>query len=146
VDDPSNGGFARRTELRFGPDGRLIALTAVAAVGAVIGALATSDRAGRILLAIAAVLLAAYAVTDVIYRPRIVVTVDGIVIRAPGGSARLGWADVHRIEALGRMRLGLRSVTLEIDTETSLHVFSRRALGADPDTAADLIRAFDPRR
>jgi hypothetical protein len=136
----------RRTELRFGPDRRLTALTAAAGVGAAIGALATSDRAGRILLVIAAVLLASYAITDLAFWPRLVASPEGIVIRAPGGRARLAWADVERIEAMARTRLGLRSVTLEVDAGSSLHVLSRRALGTDPETAADLIAALDPRR
>jgi hypothetical protein len=49
------------------------------------------------------------------------------------------------VRADTRQRLGLRSVTLEIDAGDELHVFSKRALGAEPDAVAGLIRAMDPR-
>jgi PH (Pleckstrin Homology) domain-containing protein len=143
--DPS-GVDARRTVVRFGPDRRLTALTASGAVGAAFGAVVTSDGPGRILLVLAAVVLALYAATDIVYWPRITATADGLVIKAPGGSAQLAWADIERISAPTRLRLGLRSMTLEIDAGASLHVFSRRALGADPDTVVTLLAAHDPRR
>ena len=136
----------RRTVLRFGPQPWQTGLIASAAVGAAFGAIITSDGRGRLLLIIAGVLLGGYALTDVLFRPRISATADGLAIRAPGGSARLAWTDVERLHAEGRLRLGLRSVTLEIETETGLFVFSRRALGVDPETAADLLAAMDPRR
>ena len=44
-----------------------------------------------------------------------------------------------------RSRYGLRSSTLEVDAGETLVVFSRRALGADPTTVQDIVRAFDPR-
>ena len=37
-----------------------------------------------------------------------------------------------------RARLGLRSTTLEIDAGATLVVLSRRALGADPEAAAQV--------
>ena len=44
-----------------------------------------------------------------------------------------------------RTRFGLRSTALEIDAGDTLVVLSRRALGADPETVRDLVRAFAPR-
>jgi hypothetical protein len=43
------------------------------------------------------------------------------------------------------MRHGLRSVALEIDAGDRLLVLSRRVLGTDPEQAAEIVRAFDPR-
>lgn len=136
----------RRVSTRFGPDRRLTALTAAVALGCLIGAVATSDRAGRLLLATAVVVLLGYAVTDLVFWPRVTATADGLQIKAPTGSAHLAWSEVDSVRADTRLRFGLRSTSLEIDAADRLHVFSRRALGADPEDVATMIAALDPRR
>ena len=65
--------------------------------------------------------------------------------RAGKGACRLGWDDVEQVRADDRLRLGLRTTTLEIDAGAVLVVLSRRAIGADPAEAAALINAFRPR-
>jgi hypothetical protein len=136
----------RAPACRFGPDRRLTALTgALALVAALVTAL-TPDVAGRLLFAIAAVVLLGYAVSDLVFWPRLTASARGVVVRGPGGTAELRWEEIDQVRADARQRWGLRSVTLEIDANEQLFVFSRRALGADPQEAADLVAAFDPRR
>ena len=135
----------RRPRCRFGPDRRLTAAAAVGAVAAGLGALWTNDAAGRLLLVGAALLLAGYVVTDLVFWPRLSADAAGLVISSPLARVRLRWDEVDAVRADVRERLGLRSVTLEIDAGENLIVFSRRALGADPATVAALVRAFDPR-
>jgi hypothetical protein len=141
----NNSSDARRPRCRFGPDRRLTAVTAGLAVIALAVALITGDPAGRLLFIGAALLLAGYAIFDLVFWPRLSADADGLVVRSPFARANLAWSDVDAVTADVRERLGLRSTTLEIDAGEHLIVFSRRALGADPAHVADLVRAFDPR-
>jgi hypothetical protein len=142
VDEPP----ARAPVCRFGPDRRLTAACVILSLTAALLAGITDDRAGRLLLFIAALILLGYAVTDLIFWPRIVASADGIELHSPLGSGRYPWVVVTAVRADTRQRLGLRSVTLEIDAGDELHVFSKRALGAEPAEVAGLIQAMDPRR
>lgn len=137
---------AQAPDCRFGPDRRLTVATVVAAPAVGILAVVTTDRAGQVLFALAAIVLLGYAVSDLVFWPRLLANADGIELRSPTGSARFPWASVASVAADTRQRLGLRSVTLEIDAGDELHVFSKRALGTQPERAAAQIRAMDPRR
>jgi hypothetical protein len=132
--------------VRFVPDRRY---TGVAAAGAVAGTLAclfSPDAPGRLLFALAALLLLGYVVTDVVFSPRLTASREGLVIRSPLLRAKLPWSSVEDVRADVRTRYGLRSSTLEVDAGATLVVFSRRALGVEPEQAANLVRAFLPRR
>lgn len=133
---------ARTPVLRFGPDRRLTAVSAVLALIAVAFAVLSDDGAGRVLAVLAAVLLAGYAVTDFAFWPRLTASGEGVHIRTPTTRARLPWSAVDAVRVDERSRLGLTSRTLEIDAGALLVVFSRRALGADPREVADLLAAF----
>jgi Bacterial PH domain len=137
VDKPT-----RAPTCRFGPDRRLTALCAVLAAVAVAVAVLSGDAAGRILAGIAAALLAGYAVTDLAFWPRLVASGSGLTIRTPTTRATLPWAEVDTIRVDERSHLGLMSRTLEIDAGALLVVFSRRTLGDDPGTVAELLEAF----
>jgi hypothetical protein len=146
VDDAdrlSARGFSR---VRFGPDLRLSAIVFLAALGALGLAITAADAGGRLIWGIAAVILAGYSIGDVIFWPRLVADPTGLRIRTPLTRVDVAWADVAAIRADVRNRYGLRSSTLEVDAGATLVVFSRRALGADPDTVSNLVRALDPRR
>jgi hypothetical protein len=144
VDEYSPDPLRRPPTARFAPDPRLTALTGAGAV--IVAALSfATDAAGRLLLLAAAVVLAGYTLTDLVFRPRLAVDGTGIRIRSPLAHAELAWPDVAAIRADERSRYGLRSVTLEIDGGDQLIVLSRRALGAPPDAVASLVRSFDPR-
>ncbi|MEO8888670.1 MAG: PH domain-containing protein [Jatrophihabitantaceae bacterium] len=135
----------RRPRCQFGPDRRLTAATAAAAVIAALAATLTGDSVGRLLFAAAALWLAAYAIIDVLCRPRLAADADGVSIRSPSGRTTLPWSDIELVRADVRLRRGLRSTALEIDAGERLIVLSRRALGADPEQVAEMVRAFDPR-
>jgi hypothetical protein len=89
-------------------------------------------------------MLVGYVVADLVFSPRLVASVDGLVVNAPLCRARLSWAEIEDIRAETRFRYGVRSTTLEVDAGGLLAVFSRRALGTDPVAAADLVSAFRP--
>jgi hypothetical protein len=139
VDEDLSGPGRRSPVARFSPDPRLTAITGGAAV-IVAGLSFATDAAGRLLL------LAGYALTDLLFRPRLAVDSTGVRVRSPLARADLAWPDIAAVRADERNRYGLRSVTLEIDAGEQLIVLSRRALGAAPAAAAALIRSFDPRR
>ncbi|MDT4913761.1 MAG: hypothetical protein QOC66_2889 [Pseudonocardiales bacterium] len=132
-------------QARFVPDRRYTALAAGGAFGASVAVLMTSDAGGRLLLLLAVVLLLGYVASDLIFSPRLVASAEGVVVNSPMTRARLSWDDVQEVRAETRIRHGLRNTTLEVDAGPVLAVLSRRALGADPVDAADLVEAFRPR-
>ena len=129
---------------RFAPDRRYTALAAGGALVALIAAALAGAGPGRLIALVAVVVLAAYAVGDVVFSPRLVADAEGVTIRSPATRATLAWADIEDVRADSRLRLGLRSTMLEIDAGAVLVVLSPRAIGTDPDAAADLINAFRP--
>lgn len=135
----------RTTRLTFRPDRRLTGLAGLGLVVAVVLVLVTGDSAGRFLYGLAGLALLGYVIGDLLYSPRLVVDRDGLVVNAPLSRVRLPWAAVYDVHEDTRLRLGVRSTTLEIDANETLVVLSRRAIGADPAEAAQLIRAVDPR-
>jgi len=139
VDDPR-----RAPVCRFGPDRRLTALCAAMTAAAAAIVVLSGDAAGRLLAGIAAALLAAYVITDLVFWPRLVATGAGLRIRTPTTRATLPWSDVDAVRVDERSHLGLTSRTLEIDAGALLVVLSRRALGADPREVAQLLAAFGP--
>ena len=134
---------APETPLRFGPARWITACLAGGAALAVLLAL-TTDTAGRLLLFAAAVILTGYAIGDLVFSPRLTADADGLRIRTPLVRTQLAWAQITYVRADHRVRLGLRSTTLEVDAEETLVVFSRRSLGADPETVENLISAIAP--
>lgn len=140
-----HGTDPRSVRLRFGPDLRLSAGSFLLGLGALGLVLTSSDAPSRLLFGIAAIVLLGYAVGDVVYWPRLTVDASGLRIRTPLERADLAWTDVAQVRADVRHRHGLRTATLEIDADERLIVFSRRALGADPETVAGIVASVDPR-
>jgi hypothetical protein len=131
--------------VRFGPDLRLTALIFVGALATLTIALTTGDPVGRLVFLAATVVLLGYVACDVVFRPRLAADATGLEIRTPLARTKLAWDDIDEVRADVRNRLGLRSITLEVDAGETLVVFSRRALGADPAVVTDLVRSMDPR-
>jgi hypothetical protein len=133
-----------RPLVRFVPDRRYTALAGAGLLGALLALALSGDAPGRLLAALAVVLLATYVVCDLVFSPRVVASADGVEINSPLVRARLPWPQIEDVRADTRVRFGLRNTALEIDAGATLAVLSRRAIGADPDAAAELIRAFRP--
>jgi hypothetical protein len=129
---------------RFVPDRRYTGLAAIGVLAAAVVAVFTSDPLGRLLFALAAFLLAGYVVGDLVFSPRLTASRDGLRICSPLLRADLPWSAVEDVRADVRTRYGVRSTTLEVDAGETFAVFSRRALGMEPENAADLVRAFRP--
>lgn len=99
------------------------------------------DRAGLAL--VAAVVLGALALRDIVAPVRLAADGDGlVVITGFARRRRIPWAEIERVRVDVRQRLGLRSEMLEIDTGASLHLLSTYELGARCDEVADAIRSL----
>jgi hypothetical protein len=126
--------------------GETAALVAVA-LGLAL-ALLILDAPGRVLVGGGAVLLLALAARDVLARPRLSAGPDGVDVRTWTRGHHLPWAGL-RVRVRESRRLGVRSLTLELDTagpddDGVLVVLGRRDLGADPEEVARALRALDP--
>ncbi len=74
-------------------------------------------------------------------RRRLTVDRNGLVVRGPGGTRRVGWAMVTGIEVVRRSRLGVGSSTVEVDlADDGLIVLGRFDLGADPEDVARVLK------
>ena len=135
----------RRPSASFGPDRRLTGACGAGALLGIVLTLSISDAPGRLLLGLATALLAAYVATDLLYSPRLVVDADGVRVHSPFTRAQWTWPELERVQADGRLRYGLRTVTLEIDAGEQLVVLSRRALGESPELVAEIVASFAPR-
>jgi hypothetical protein len=131
-----------RTTLQFGPNRYLGAGAGVGAIVLAVLVVTTDDRGGRLLYALAALVLAAVCAFDLIWNPRLVATPERLRLRSPAGSHDLSWPQVDAVRVDERTRLGLASATLEIDAGDLLVVLSRHALNADPREVAGLVEAM----
>lgn len=125
-------------------------LAAAAAAAWCVGLwVAGADPAGRLIAAVAAVLLLAAALFGTRARPRLRADPDGLTV---GGLLRRRhhpWPLVTAVRVLHVRRLGRQSPLLEIDTITAdggeqLVVLGRLDLGADPEDVAAELRMLRP--
>ena len=128
----------------FRPDRRYTVLSGAGAAVALVLVLVLNDRPGQVLAGVALAVLLIYLISDLLFSPRLIATSAGLAVRSPMLRAALAWPEVEDVRADSRVRYGLRSTTLEIDAGAVLAVFSRRALGVDPEEAAALVRACRP--
>ncbi|HEX2416502.1 MAG TPA: PH domain-containing protein [Micromonosporaceae bacterium] len=123
------------------PGGALIGKLAATIVLALVGLLFISDRLGVVLALVAATAVGAYAVRDILAPVRLAADGDGVtVVTGFVGHQWIPWRDVERIRIDDRRRLGLRSMLLEIDTGSSLYLFSASELGAPVEDVAEALR------
>jgi len=130
------------TPQQFGPDRRLTAVTGVAGLIAVALAVFASDAGAQVFAAVAAVVLLGYAVTDLLFWPRLTLSARGVQVQGPFERLALGWTEITAVRADVRTRHGLRSTALEVDAGDTLVVLSRRALGADPEAVAAVAASY----
>jgi hypothetical protein len=101
------------------------------------------DPARWVIAVVAAVLLGAFALRDVLAPVRL--AADGTGVTVVHGFARtrhVPWADVERVRVDSRQRLGRRNEVLEVDTGEALYLFSPQELGADLDTVTSALVAL----
>jgi Bacterial PH domain len=138
---PESAESAHTSSQSYGPSRPMALALATGAVVAAGAAIATSAATGRLLLIIAAVVLAAVAGTDLVFAPRLRASERGLRISSPTLRVTLGWDEVDSITVDERSRHGLANRTLEIESGERLIVLSGRSLGRDPrDVYAELVR------
>jgi len=144
VDNSWQPDPARAPTARFVPDRRYTAMAAAGALVALGAAIGTNDPRGRLLAAIAVLVLACYAVSDLVFSPRLEASAAGLRIRSPFARAQIEWSQVERVRVVSRMRGGLRTAVLEIDAGEVFVELSRRSLATSPEDAIALVLAFRP--
>ncbi|MET7422376.1 PH domain-containing protein [Dactylosporangium sp. NPDC005555] len=131
------------TDLRWRVSKGFTALKGCAAIGLLLaGFFAAGDRRAFAAALIAAVILAVYALRDVVAPVRLAADLEGItVVSGYAGRRRLDWAQVERMRVDARSRGGMRSELLEIDAGEHLFLLSRYDLNAHPaDVYEELLR------
>lgn len=133
------------TDYRWAPQAPLVGigwvLTAIAAVFAVVG----SDPGGRVLLTIAALMLATISLFGTLARPRLRADAEGVTVRGLFSKRSWTWPEVRIRLAHGR-RLGRVSSTVELTVlhDDGLIVFGRLDLGEDPADVVEQLQALRP--
>jgi hypothetical protein len=127
--------------VRYRVDSRF---TAVKVGGFAIFALAAlalhDDRAKLAFTALAALVVAGYALRDLVAPYRLAADREGVtVVSGYAGHRRLEWDEVERVRLDERRRLGTRSAALEIDTGDHLYLLSAYDLGTDPADAVEAL-------
>lgn len=136
--------------------GTLALVACVVTVLAVLGITPAAgiEPPGRLLLGVAAVVLAVLAGHGALARPRLSADGRGVTVRGLRGSRSWPWASVHH-EIRYTSRLGRKQATLELDGRSpddgseQLVVLGRIDLGTDPvevSAALDELRADQPPR
>ena len=96
---------------------------------------------------VAAALVAAYGLRDVLVRERLRADRAGVrVVTGFAGHRDLPWSKVERVRIDQRLRLGVRTDMLELDAGEELFLFSRYDLGAEPQDALDALLSVRPGR
>jgi hypothetical protein len=132
---------ADSNQLRWRVSGGALRLKVVGALGfAVLTVLGAGDPIRLAVAGLAAVVLASYAVRDLVAPVRLAADPDGVtVIAGFAGTRRLAWSQIERVRLDERRRLGLRSELVEIDAGDSLHLFGPYDLGAP---CAEVVEAL----
>jgi hypothetical protein len=132
----------------WAPRPALITVGWVLAVGAAAGCVAnlgSGDRAGELLLGIAALALLTLSAYGTFVRPRLAADGEGVEVRTAGGRRRLAWSGM-RVRLRTTKRLGRESSTVELETDDQLLVFGWLELGTDPRDVFDVLSALRTER
>jgi hypothetical protein len=143
---PQDAPAAPVDSVSYRVDGRF---TAIKAGGFAIFALAAlafhDDRSKLAFTAVAALVLAGYALRDIIAPVRLAADREAVtVVHGYAGHRRLEWDEIERVRLDQRRRLGTRAVALEIDTGEHIYLFSSYDLGTDPADAAAALDSLRP--
>jgi hypothetical protein len=101
-----------------------------------------TDPPGRVLVGIAAAGLVVFASLSWRARPKLAITIDGLVIRGLSRTTVLTHDDIKVIRITEFRRIARKVRLLEIDTaDDRLFVFTRWDLGTDPLNVLDALTA-----
>jgi len=119
-------------------------MTALKAAGVlaftVMALLSLGEPVRPVVAGLAALILAGYALRDLVAPVRLEADPDGVtVVTGFAGRRRLAWSQIERVRVDERRRLGVRSELLEIDTGESLHLLSQYDLDASVRDVADAL-------
>jgi Bacterial PH domain len=139
--DEAAGAAVGPTELRWRVPRGMSALKAGGVlVFALLALFSLGDRVRLVVAGLAALVLATYALRDLLAPVRLAADPEGVTVVAGfAGRRRLAWSQVERVRVDERRRLGVRSQLLEIDTGDSLHLFSQYDLDAPLSEVADAL-------
>jgi hypothetical protein len=127
--------------LSWAPHPGMVAMAWVLAAGAGAWTFLVDDAPGRILLGVAAIVLAVAGLFGTVARPRLAVDAGGITVRGLAGRRHWPWADVT-VRLVHTRRLGRDMPTVELDADPDLIVLGWLDLGTDPADVIDAIRAL----
>jgi hypothetical protein len=127
--------------LSWAPHPGLVGIGWVLAAGAGAWAFLANDAPGRLLLAVAAIVLALGGLFGTVARPRLAADAGGITVRGLTGRRHWRWADVN-VRLVRTRRLGRDLPWVELDADPDLVVLGWLDLGADPVDVIDAIRAL----
>jgi Bacterial PH domain len=109
-------------------------------VFAMLALFSLGDRVRLVVAGLAALVLAGYALRDLLAPVRLSADRDGVTVVAGfAGSRRLAWSEIERVRVDERRRLGVRSQLLEIDSGDTLHLFSQYDLDAPVTDVAETL-------
>jgi hypothetical protein len=133
------------TEHRWAPQAPLVGigwvLTAIAVLLVIVG----EDPGGRVLLGIAALMLAAISLFGTLARPRLRADEQGVTVRGLFSSRSWTWPEV-RIRLVHGRRLGRVTATVELTVlhDDGLIIFGKLDLGEDPADVVEQLQALRP--
>ena len=100
------------------------------------------DPSRLVVAALAALIVGAYAVRDLLSPVTLAIYGDGVIVRRGFfGQRRILWGQIERIRVDSRRRLAGRSNLLEIDIGETIFFFSRYEIGAEPADVVDELKA-----
>jgi hypothetical protein len=125
----------------WAPRPALVGMAWALAAAALAWVLLSDDTPGRVLLGLAAIMLACLALFGTLARPRLAADAQGITVRGWGARRHWPWGEVN-VRLAHHRRFGREVAMVELDAEDDLVVLGWLDLGADPADVVDAIRAL----
>ena len=125
--------------LSWAPHPGLVGIGWVLAAGAGAWTLLADDPPGRVLLAVATIVLVLACLFGTVARPRLAADAGGVTVRSLTGRRHWGWAEVN-VRLVHTRRFGRDLPSVELDADPDLVVLGWLDLGADPVDVIDAIR------
>jgi hypothetical protein len=133
------------TEHRWAPQAPLVGIGWVLTAVAVLLVFVGNDPAGRVLLTVAALMLAAISLFGTLARPRLRADEQGVTVRGLFSSRSWTWPEV-RVRLVHGRRLGRVTTTVELTVlhDDGLIIFGKLDLGEDPADVVEQLQALRP--